>query len=289
MTIKLTEAELHGIREHPERVSGLHLPDGFFDTIEDESECAKYRATLNPKTPFTELYLDGRIKLYLKLRLRVSGVKTHHYLAVFGYWSLADPLHLDVRRAERTALCVEYPNSRDAANCQARVSTDRTKRSDSTVFVGVVELRENPERIVLAPSVVRLNRLDDANDGVWDAREPFDLVFVEVLGLQAAKKLDPVQCPRVAVGQGAGGKYDVVKGGTRIVDAIADEQAELRGRSPIDMDADDILGGLRVGIDAEGVGFQLSERLEGVLDRFQMSLRPAKFQPAATKIPAHDR
>ena len=77
----------------------LELPEDFFDSIEDERERVHYRAALDPRATFPELYRQLKVRLHLHL-YESSENEPRNYCAVFGYYPVAHG-----GKASRTRAC----------------------------------------------------------------------------------------------------------------------------------------------------------------------------------------
>lgn len=148
--------------------NSFKLPKDFFDTVEDERECIHYRAALNPRTTFPELYRNLQIRVHVHLRgLRYSQLGD--YCAVFGYDPIANCFERKLFAEANSGMATDsHGRSRpNAPNTSEPTRASKAKPTeiayspnylDDSVFVGVIEVGEKGEGIVLEPvlSVVRL-------------------------------------------------------------------------------------------------------------------------------------
>lgn len=146
-------------------------------------------------------------------------------------------------------------------------------RNDALVFVEGVKLVEHPESGV--PSLVWLQPMDEPlsfrTDGVYFSSSVLFKSFSATGDWEAVPDADlfAVRFHEFADG--------LVECGTKIVDGIASDCAQLDWQDFVNANADDILSGLRITLSDDLVGLCCHERLDGQLELLDVSFGPFYF------------
>jgi len=268
------------------------LPDNFFDPIVDERECIHYRAALDPRSTFVELYqnLSFRVHVHLHLREHLVG-ELADYCAVFGYNPIANwrvdnivadfqggSLPDELYSARTLKLDVSH-SPRAAESKTAKVENSSYNMNDS-MLIGVIYGSENTESIVIRPvqSFVRLESLN--NCGVF--RSDHSKVAIDFTSIFFGRVEDRELKPATAsiIGWESAQLVDKqVKRGASVMGEIADDDTQLIvGCDLLHPSNDDIVWWCRVSLKNKGIGLFCDEIINRSLDSIEVLLSPAKLQ-----------
>src|SRR6476469_10047570 len=119
------------------------------------------------------------------------------------------------------------------------------------MLVSVAELVEDPQQVPFGFAPAVMERLDAGYNIPSGVAETTDLPqparAIRILKLRLVFEDGEFRSARgVSVIRGAEGIDGVVKGGSETVNDLSDDDAPLRGRRPLNMDATDLLAGLSV-------------------------------------------
>jgi len=273
----------------------LELPEDFFDSIEDERERVHYRAALDPRATFPELYRQLKVRLHLHL-YESSENEPRNYCAVFGYYPVAHGGKADLiskvnaaaRATEPHASLPDHDIAADTSGTDQRdasVAPDGTDNLNEAVLVGIVEVGQESEGVVLEsiPSVIRLIALNDCPMVGLDSGEV--ALFGLGVAAESAISLPPVENRKLKAesfvvigGQRTQLVDEKIERGARVMREVAGNHAPMRGWPLIDLAAQDILGRLRIRLYDKGIGISSKESVDLVFEQIEMFLSPAKFQ-----------
>lgn len=206
-----------------------------------------------------ETYAEGGCELHVHFRAGfVNGGIAGDWCAIFN----------------RTVDWFDFIGS-EAFNHVPHGGSSDERNVRQTVLVLDVKLIELPEEIVGEPSVVRLQPLDNCLRAWVDAPEhiiePSRILLGENRELRTS--LDVVWQRRSRVRQSEL-EGQIVEGGTKVVDAVTDDEAEFGGGRLLEnLDPKDLLGAINIGFGPSSVraffapGFQFGFKAVQVVNR----------------------
>jgi len=264
----------------------LEIPDNFFDSIIDERKCIHYRASLNPRITFPELYRESKIRIHLHL-LGIGNGQFGDYCAIFGYYPIPDfsPCKTitqieTIFSSNAGAIFKNDPSqiTRTIEDETVQV-TNGTNQQDISVFVTVIDTPEYSESIPTfpLPSLVRLAPLNQCPVFGIDASK----VSIFTIGILTRAIRDrEIQMPTSVIRRRQLTELvnQEIKSGASIVGEITDNTTPLDGGRMIDFSLQSIIRWLRVGLEREGIGVRLLKPVDFELEGIEMLLCPSEFQ-----------
>jgi hypothetical protein len=268
----------------------LELPDDFFDSVIDERQCVEYRATLDPRASFIELYRNLSLRVHVHLRGR-PGSEFGNHCAVFGYDPVANtgvgeattkvntcsPAKSDCNTPACDHIASDSPWPSKLQATKVSYGADHVNQS---VFVSIIDVGEHTEAVLLEPirSFVRLEPLDNCAVFARDASKIAIFMLGVFLRVIEDGELE-TEAPLINGAECAHLRDKQVKSGTGVVSKISDDDADFVVRpNALGFSYDDIVRGIPVSLNDKGVGFHCHESIYNAFDRVEMLLCPAKLQ-----------
>lgn len=280
------------------RESVLKSLDDFFDSIVDERECIHYRASLDPRVTFSELYRNLRFRVHVHLHLRRYPLgELTDYCAVFGYNPITNPsvndnaIHFHGGTLHKSyparTYDVDVSDSSGATEKQTEITDNGSYNMDDSMLVGVIYGSEDSERITIRPirSFVRLEALNNCDVFTRDqSKIAFDFNSIPFLPIDRLVgvtdgELKSTPMPFIVEMNGTQLVDEQVKGRTSVMGKVANNDTHfLAGCDLFRPSDDDMAWWFHVSLNSNGVGLAVDKLINRSLDRIEVLLCPAKLQ-----------
>ena len=254
----------------------FHDIDGAINELDELIESLK-NWFVGCNESFSKSYSDGNLCISIKIRELLPHpidftvvIQNRKYLGIAG----SAPAKVETKGLRtfggapdcKSSVCgdVEHGHSKslldlDLSNCN---------RDDLIMFVHIVEFAQKPKRSV--PSLVGLQ---SSNKGIRFRRCVFQLsnqgFFETLLATHDGKSVATSHLLPIRSNETA---HHLVKGGSKIVNNVADDYAEFVGDAPVDSHTIDIISRLRILLADKFVWIALKEAAKGTLEIRGVSL-----------------
>ena len=244
--------------------------DDAFNMREDVRKRRQECHSLNGRTSLAELYVEGEIRVHLHMCVaaRLDEGEIGDWCAVFEARPCVD---IHVLRHESLHVTESKPLE----------TQDGADRLDDSVFVGVVNVLEQPQEVGfrLIPSTIRLQPFDECfltRRKVLDESPP--IVPILITSGKDGKGRSVV---------GSGGlkerqlPNDLVESRAQVVGDVPDDDAPLLRRGCVNLSPQNALVCISVIVRENSVGVSLKEPLNLFLKGFEVHIRPTNLEPGS--------
>jgi hypothetical protein len=258
------------------------VPDDFFDAIKDDPERWYYGSTLNLYYSPAKLYVRGDMWLHVNLRASIGG-EVRDFGFMFGYNPATNIIEHDTiseRDVCRIADSYSHPAKIVGPNApayrQSAIGGDCDGGLNGMVFIAVIDLVQEVERIVHATSFVRLEGFDEADhvgiNAPKSGRHPFVVEFPAIVTDGEAERL-PLWATGWLI---TGSRDDIIQSTSGIIGNFANHQAPVYGTT-LTPGQDSPLSRLRLLLNPNEVGARNNEFCDLPGEILELRVCPVAF------------
>lgn len=266
------------------------LPKNFFHSIEDISQHDRHWLSIDARMGLVERYLRGYLRLHIHV-LRRPESHLSDLSFVFGHYHITNSaeanaiseidvgtfVNVDEIPASGHVHCAKFRT----AEGNDRLDSSNGDDANGTVFVSVIDLAEEDERIAKSISFVRLRLLNDIDVALGQTSKHGGTAFCksgEIIGDRKAEIASPLL---ILHGQVADSVNQMLQSRSSVVREISDNHRALGWNGLSDTCRQHLLGALHVRLESNGIGLRIDKPLDETVESIQVVFCPidlrAKF------------